>query len=369
VDVVDCAVIGAGVIGLAVAREAARAGRDVVVIEAARRPGTVTSSRNSEVIHAGIYYPEGSLKACLCVEGRERLYRYCDEHGVLYRRLGKLVVATSDAQREGLGALARRARSNGVTDVVALDGAAARRLEPALACAAALLSPSTGIVDSHAYLTALEGDARDAGAVLAVASRVARGRVVAGGIELVVEGSEPLSLTARSVFNCAGLDAARVAASIEGVPLTAIPRLRYCKGSYFRLAGRSPFSRLVYPMPEPGGLGVHLTLDLGGGVRFGPDVEWIDAIDYAVDASRADRFYPAIRHYWPGLPDGALVPDYAGIRPKVQGPDEPARDFIIEGPQEHGVAGLVNLFGIESPGLTASLAIASDALARLNASY
>ncbi|HEX7327155.1 MAG TPA: NAD(P)/FAD-dependent oxidoreductase [Casimicrobiaceae bacterium] len=366
-DAADCVVIGAGVIGLAVAREAARAGREVVIVEAERRPGTITSSRNSEVIHAGIYYQEGSLKARLCVEGRERLYRYCDEHGVACRRVGKLIVATSDAQCEGLGALARRAQANAVADVVALDGAAARRLEPALACTAALLSPSTGIVDSHMYMTALEGDARDAGAVLAVASRVIGGHVVGGGIELVVEGSEPLSLIARSVFNCAGLDAARVAASIEGVPRAAIPRLRFCKGNYFRLAGRSPFSRLVYPLPEPGGLGVHLTLDLGGAARFGPDVEWIDAIDYAVDASRADRFYPAIRRYWPGLPDGALAPDYAGIRPKLHGPDEPARDFAIEGPQEHGVAGLVNLFGIESPGLTASLAIASDALARLRA--
>jgi L-2-hydroxyglutarate oxidase LhgO len=365
VDAADCVVIGAGAIGLAVAREAARAGREVVVVEAERRPGTVTSSRNSEVIHAGIYYPEGSLKARLCVEGRERLYRYCDEHGVLYRRLGKLVVATDDAQREGLAALARRAQANGVADLEALDGAAARRLEPALACTAALLSPSTGIVDSHAYMTALEGDARDAGAALAVASRVSGGRVVCGGIELVVEANEPPSLIARSVFNCAGLDAARVAASIDGVPAAAIPRVRYCKGSYFRLAGRSPFSRLVYPLPEPGGLGVHLTLDLGGAARFGPDVEWIDAIDYAVDASRADRFYPAIRRYWPGLPDGALVPDYGGIRPKLHGPGEPARDFAIEGPQEHGVAGLVNLFGIESPGLTASLAIARYAVARL----
>lgn len=366
-NAVDCVVIGAGASGLAIAREAARAGREVVVVEAERRPGTVTSSRNSEVIHAGIYYPEGSLKARLCVEGRERLYRYCDEHGVAYRRLGKLVVATGDAQQEALAALARRAQGNGVADLVALDAAAARRLEPALACTAALLSPSTGIVDSHAYMMALDGDARDAGAVLAVASRVTRGRVVGGAIELVVEGSEPVSLIARSVFNCAGLDAARVAASIEGVPAAAIPCVRYCKGSYFRLAGRSPFSRLVYPLPEPGGLGVHLTLDLGGAARFGPDVEWIDTIDYAVDASRADRFYPAIRRYWPALPDGTLVSDYAGIRPKLHGPDEPARDFAIEGPQEHGIAGLVNLFGIESPGLTASLAIARYALARLNA--
>ena len=366
-EAVGCVVIGAGVIGLAVAREAARAGRDVVVVEAERRPGTVTSARNSEVVHAGIYYPEGSLKARFCVEGRERLYRYCDEHGVGYRRLGKLVVATADDSHGRLAELARRARANGVADLVALDASQVRRLEPALACAGALLSPSTGIVDSHAYLTALEGDARDAGAALAVASRVRGGRVVRDAIELDVEGAEPLSIRARAVFNCAGLDAARVAASIEGVPAAAVPALRYCKGSYFRLASRPPFSRLVYPLPEPGGLGVHLTLDLGGQARFGPDVEWVDAIDYAVDAGRAGSFESAIRRYWPGLPDGALVPDYAGVRPKLSGPGEPARDFVIEGPREHGVAGLVNLFGIESPGLTASLAIAEYAVARLAA--
>jgi len=367
VEAVDCVVIGAGVIGLAVAREAARAGRDVVVVEAERRPGTVTSSRNSEVVHAGIYYPAGSLKARLCVEGRERLYRYCELHRVAYRRLGKLVVATTDEQRSSLAELALRARTNGVSDLIALDAREARTLEPALSCTAALLSPSTGIVDSHGYLSALEDDARDAGAVVAVASRVTRGRAGRDGIELTVGGAEPLSLRARSVFNCAGLDAASVAASIDGVPAAVIPHVRYCKGSYFRLASRSPFSRLVYPVPEPGGLGVHVTLDLGGQARFGPDVEWIDAIDYAVDARHGDGFYAAIRRYWPGLHDGGLVPDYAGIRPKLSGPGESPRDFAIDGPQEHGVAGLVNLFGIESPGLTAALAIAEYAVAMLAA--
>lgn len=367
-------VIGAGVIGLAVARAAARSGREVVVVEAARTPGTGISSRNSEVIHAGIYYPVGSLKAHLCTEGRERLYRYCVEHGVAHRRLGKLIVATVDAQRDALAALGVQARANGVEDLVALDAVAVRHLEPELACTAALLSPSTGIVDSHGYLLALEGDARDAGAVLAVASRVIGGRVVSDGIEVTVEGIEPLRLRARSVFNCAGLDAARVAVSIEGVPDAAIATLRYCKGSYFRLAGRSPFSRLVYPLPEPGGLGVHLTLDLGGQARFGPDVEWLDPervdadrLDYSVDPARAASFYPAIRSYWPGLPDASLIPDYAGIRPKLHAQGEPGRDFAIEGPREHGVAGLVNLLGVESPGLTASLAIAEYALNRLHA--
>lgn len=364
---VDCAVIGAGAVGLAVARELAGAGREVVVIEAAAKPGTGTSSRNSEVVHAGIYYPPGSLKARLCVEGRQMLHHYCDEHRVAYRRIAKLIVAADPGQREALASLAGRARANGVTDLVALDAADAARLEPALACSAALLSPSTAIFDSHGYLLALEGDARDRGAALAVSSRVAGGRVVAGGIELVIDAGEHLRLRAGRVFNCGGLGAAAVAGAIDGLPAARVPAVRYCKGSYFRLATRSPFSRLVYPIPEPGGLGVHLTLDLGGQARFGPDVEWIDTIDYAVDASRAQRFYPAIRSYWPGLPDGGLAPDYAGIRPKLHAPGEPASDFVIEGPREHGVEGLVNLFGIESPGLTASLAIARYAVALLDA--
>lgn len=364
-EAAGCVVIGAGVIGLAVAREAARAGREVVVVEAGRRPGAVTSSRNSEVIHAGIYYAAGSLKARLCVEGRERLYRYCEEHRVAHRRIGKLVVEAEGDAGGRLMQLAEQARANGVADLVALDAREARRLEPELACGAAILSPSTGIVDSHGYLAAIEGDARDAGAVIAVASRVARGRVARDGIELVVGGAEPITLHARTVFNCAGLDAASVAASIDGFPRAALRRQHYCKGSYFRLASRAPFSRLVYPLPEPGGLGVHLTLDLAGQARFGPDVEWVDAIDYAVDPARSTSFYAAIRRYWPGLPEGALVPDYAGIRPKLAGPGEPARDFAIDGPAEHGVAGLVNLFGIESPGLTASLAIARYAVALL----
>ncbi len=360
---VDCVVIGAGVIGLAVARAAARTGREVVVVEAARAIGTVTSSRNSEVIHAGHYYPPGSLKARLCVEGRERLYAYCALHGIAYRRCGKLIVATAPSQVPSLHALEAQARRNGVTDIGRLTAAEAVAMEPALACVAALHSPSTGIVDSHQYMLALEGDAQAAGAAFAFASPVEGGAITPDGIELAIGGDAPMRVVANSVFNCAGHDAPRVARAIDGMPAAAIPRAYLCKGNYFRLTGRTPFSRLVYPMPEAAGLGVHLTLDLAGRARFGPDVEWVDAIDYAVDPARAAAFYPAIRQYWPALPDGSLVPDYAGVRPKLQAPGEPARDFMIAGPRAHGVTGLTHLFGIESPGLTASLSIADHALA------
>ncbi|HSQ82640.1 MAG TPA: NAD(P)/FAD-dependent oxidoreductase [Casimicrobiaceae bacterium] len=364
-DQVDSVVVGAGVVGLAVARELARAGREVVVVEATEAVGTVTSARNSEVLHAGIYYPPGSLKARLCVAGRERLYAYCAERRVPHRRCGKLIVATGVDQLGELARLEAQARASGVDDLVLLDVPAIAALEPALSCVAALHSPSTGIIDSHQYMLALEGDARDAGAVFAFGSPLVGGDVTGDGIGLVIGGAEPMTLCARSVVNCAGHDAPRVARSIAGLPGISVPRAYLCKGNYFRLAGRSPFSRLVYPIPEAAGLGVHLTLDLGDQARFGPDVEWVDAVDYAVDPARAGRFYPAIRRYWPALPDGALVPDYAGVRPKIQAPGEPARDFVIEGPHEHGVAGLVNLFGIESPGLTASLAIAEYAVGKL----
>ena len=363
---VDCVVIGAGVIGLAVARAAARGGREVVVVEAANAIGTVTSSRNSEVVHAGIYYPTGSLKARLCVAGRERLYEYCAEHGVAHRRCGNLIVATSDGERGTLERLRLQALRNGVTDIVRLDPRDVAALEPALRCVDALHSPPTGIVDSHQYMLALEGDARDAGATIAFGSPLSGGCVTGDGIELAIDGAEPMRVRARSVIGSAGHDSQRVARSIAGIPHESVPPAYLCKGNYFRLAGKSPFSRLIYPVPEAAGLGVHLTLDLAGQARFGPDTEWVDAIDYRVDPARAERFYPAIRRYWPELEDGALVPDYAGVRPKVQAPREAASDFVIRGPRDHGVPGFVGLYGIESPGLTASLAIAEHVVALLN---
>ncbi|MGN2391739.1 NAD(P)/FAD-dependent oxidoreductase [Pelomicrobium sp. G1] len=363
---IDCAVIGAGVVGLAVARALALAGREVVVLEAAGAVGTQTSSRNSEVIHAGIYYPSGSLKARLCVEGRERLYRFCAERGVPHRRLGKLIVATRDSEVETLERYRANALANGVQDLEWLDVRGVARLEPAVRCVAALHSPSTGILDSHAYMQALQGEAEHHGAVIALRNPVRSGRVLPSGIGLEVEsGGEAVTLTCRAVVNCAGLTAPRVARSIEGMPLERVPRECYAKGHYFVLKGRSPFDRLIYPVPEPGGLGVHVTLDLGGQARFGPDVEWVDAIDYGFDASRARRFFEAIRRYYPALPEDALLPGYTGIRPKIAGPGEPAADFLIQGPETHGVPGLVHLFGIESPGLTASLAIAERVAAAI----
>jgi L-2-hydroxyglutarate oxidase LhgO len=354
---VDSVVIGAGVVGLAVARALALAGREVVVLEAESAIGTVTSSRNSEVIHAGIYYAKGSLKARLCVRGKALLYAYCDAHGVPYRRCGKLIVATSSAQLPELDAIRSKAAGNGVHDLHALSRAEALAREPALDCVAALESPSTGIIDSHALMLALQGEAEAHGAMLALRSPVVGGEVTGDGIVLDVAGDEPMLLSARCVVNSAGLQAQAFARALQGFPPASVPPAHYAKGNYYALAARSPFSRLIYPIPEAHGLGVHLTLDLGGQARFGPDVEWVDHLDYSVDARRAEAFYGAIRAYWPGLPDGALAPAYAGIRPKLHAPGEAARDFLIQGPREHGVPGLVNLFGIESPGLTASLAI------------
>ena len=354
---VDTVVIGAGVVGLAVARALAMAGREVIVLEAENAIGTHTSSRNSEVIHAGIYYPKDSLKARLCVAGRQQLYAYCADHGVSHQRCGKLIVATSPAQIPQLEKILAQGRANGVTDLTALDLARVRDMEPAVQCVAALHSPSTGIIDSHGLMLAYQGDAEAHGAMLAFTGPVSGGRVQDDGILLEVGGEQPMQLLARRVVNSAGLHAPKVAASLEGFPPAHVPPSYYCKGNYYSLAGRAPFSRLIYPIPEAAGLGVHVTLDLAGQARFGPDVEWIDKIDYTVDPQRAEKFYAAIRSYWPDLKDGALSPGYSGIRPKIQAPSEPARDFMIEGPRDHGVAGLVNLFGIESPGLTASLAL------------
>jgi L-2-hydroxyglutarate oxidase LhgO len=354
---VDCVVVGAGAVGLAIARALAVAGREIVVLERESTIGTGTSSRNSEVIHAGIYYPPGSLKAALCVAGRSALYPYLVEHGVPHRRCGKLIVATDPQQIPGLEKLHTQGSANGVSDLSMLSAHEARALEPALDCVAALQSPSTGILDSHGFMLALQGDAEDRGGAVAFRSPVLGGRVGRDGIELEVGGSEPMRLRARTVVNSAGLFAPDLARSMEGFPPDRVPPSHYCKGNYFSLSGRSPFTRLIYPAPEAAGLGVHLTLDLAGQARFGPDVEWIDRIDYDVDPRRADSFYAAIRRYWPDLQDDSLRPAYSGIRPKIQARGEPSRDFLIQGPRDHGVPGLVNLFGIESPGLTAALAI------------
>jgi L-2-hydroxyglutarate oxidase LhgO len=355
---VDCVVIGAGVIGLAVARRLAQAGREVIVLEAAEGIGTVTSSRNSEVIHAGIYYPAGSLMARMCVSGRHALYAYCREHGIPHRNCGKLIVATTPKETAKLASIRAHAEANGVDDLKTLSGDDARAMEPALNCDAALLSPSTGIIDSHAFMLALRGEAEDSGAALAFHTPLLHARASGERIELDAGGDAPMSLECRLLVNAAGLAASAVARAIEGMPIDLIPPAYLAKGNYFSCSARAPFSHLIYPVPEPGGLGVHLTLDMAGQARFGPDVEWVESIDYAVDPLRAERFYPAIRRYWPTLPDGALMPSYSGIRPKIVPPAVAVQDFLIQGPRHHGVDGLINLFGIESPGLTSSLAIA-----------
>jgi L-2-hydroxyglutarate oxidase LhgO len=359
-ETVDCVVIGAGVVGLAVARALALAGREVIVIEAAEGIGTETSSRNSEVIHAGIYYPKGGLMARTCVAGRRLLYAYCKEHGVPHRNCGKLIAATSEAENEKLAEIKGRAEANGVEGMRLLSAAEAVAMEPNLHCTAALLSSSTGIIDSHSYMLALQGDAESCGAMFAFHSPVEEGRVMNDGIDLVVGGAEPMKLRCRLVINSAGLHAPTLAKKIAGMPSDRVPTAYYAKGNYFTLTGRSPFSRLIYPVPVPGGLGVHITVDMGGQAKFGPDVEWIDGIEYTVDPHRADKFYAAVRRYWPSLKDGALQPGYAGIRPKIVPQGAPAQDFVIQGPADHGVPGLINLFGIESPGLTASLALAEQ---------
>ncbi|HEY9207520.1 NAD(P)/FAD-dependent oxidoreductase [Acidovorax soli] len=360
-DKVDCVVVGAGVVGLAVARALALQGREVMVLEAADAIGTGTSSRNSEVIHAGLYYPPGSLKARLCVQGRDLLYAYCADHGVPHRRCGKLLVATSPEQLAGLRSIQERATANGVLDLQWLDRDAARALEPALECVAALHSPSTGIVDSHALMLALQGDLEHADGIVALNSPLAFAECVQGAI--VLEAKDGTRLQASTVVNAAGLQAPALARQFSGLDARHIPTAYYAKGSYFTLTAKAPFSRLIYPVPEAAGLGVHLTLDLGGQAKFGPDVQWVDsADDLLVDPARGEAFYGDVRKYWPGLRDGALAPGYAGIRPKIHGADAPAADFLIQGPRDHGVPGLVNLFGIESPGLTSALAIADHVL-------
>jgi L-2-hydroxyglutarate oxidase LhgO len=363
-------VIGAGVVGLAAARALALKGHDVIVIEAAEGIGTGTSSRNSEVVHGGIYYPAGSAKAALCIEGRRALYAYCTSHGVPHRKCGKLIVATTEPEAAKIADIHRQGLENGVEGLALLSATEAKALEPNLTCTAALLSAETGIIDSHAYMLALQGDIEDHGGAIAFETPVERIVRAGDGWRVHFAGPEPGHVDAGIVVNAAGLSAWQTAAAIAGFPPEAIPKRRLAKGNYFACAGKPAFSRLIYPAPVDGGLGVHLTLDMAGRMKFGPDVEWLGdvdpaGIDYRVDASRGDGFYAAIRTYWPELPDGALTADYSGVRPKLSGPGEPAADFLIQGPAEHGLPGLVNLFGIESPGLTSSLAIGAAAAAEI----
>ncbi len=365
---IDAVVIGAGVVGLAVGRELALQGLEVMVLESENAIGTGTSSRNSEVIHAGIYYPAGSLKARLCVQGKDMLYAYCAERGVAHQRLGKLIVATSPEQVAQLAGIQAKAAANGVHDLRQISAAEAQEMEPALQCDAALISPSTGIVDSHGLMLALQGDLENAGGLLALLSAVQSIGVGQGTAShpLRVCTEDGTELAARHVVNAAGLNAVALAHRVEGLKQDLLPKASYAKGNYFTLAGRAPFSHLIYPVPEHAGLGVHLTLDLGGQAKFGPDVQWVDdPADLVVDPRRGDAFYAEVRKYWPQLPDGALQAGYAGMRPKISGPQEAAADFMVQGPQQHGVAGLVNLLGIESPGLTSSLAIAAEVRAQL----
>ena len=358
-DSLDAVVIGAGVVGLAVARALALGGREVIVLERRTRVGEETSSRNSGVIHAGIHYPPNSLKARLCIRGKELLYAYCREKSIGHRRCGKLIVALNEAQHAGLEAIRARGLNSGVDDLTVLNPAAAAALEPEVRCTSALLSPSTGIIDSHGLMTALQGDLERAGGDVGRLCEFVRGRVERRGFRLEIRSAgEPVRVNAETLVNAAGLYAAEVAGNIAGLEPRHIPRIRYAKGNYFVYRGRHPFRRLVYPLPEPGGLGVHVTLDLSGQARFGPDVQWVDAPEYAVDESRLGRFFEAVRAYWPGVNRDRLAPGYAGVRPKLVGPGEPAGDFVIQGPEVHRIPGLVNLYGIESPGLTAALAIA-----------
>lgn len=364
-DRIECAVVGAGVVGLAVVRELALAGHQVLVLESEGAIGTGTSSRNSEVIHAGIYYPPDSLKARLCVAGRRALYDYCAARGVAHRKLGKFIVGTEPQHVTRLDALLANARANGVEGIDWIDVALASAAEPALRCTSALHSRETGIVDSHGLMLALQGDLESAGGLVALNAPLQSATRRGDGWVLATGGAAPFVLGCDWLINCAGLHAQQVAATIEPLDGRHIPPRHLARGCYFTLAGRAPFARLIYPVPADGGLGVHLTLDLGGQARFGPDVEWIDTIDYRLDARRAEAFYSEIRAYWPGCPDHALRPAYAGIRPKLSGPGEPARDFMIDDARTHGVPRLINLFGIESPGLTASLAIGEEVTARV----
>ena len=357
-DHVDCVVAGAGVVGLAITRELARSGRQVLCLEAGAALGVGTSGRGSGVVHAGLYYPPGSLKARLCVAGKALLYAFADLHGVPCVRRGKLVVATSSAEDADLDHIAARAVENGVRDLLRLDGAQARELEPALRCTSALVSPSTGVIDARALLEALRAEAEEYGSVTAFEAPLEHAWVEDNGFTLEIGGAAPMRIACRQLVNAAGHGAPALARAIDGLEACRVPRAFMSKGHYFRCETPVPFSHLIYPVPVPGGVGTHLTIDPAGQARFGPDVEWVEALDYGVDPTRAAGFARDVRRWWPELPDGALTPDYAGIRPKIAGPGAPGRDFVIEGQADHRVPGLVNLFGIESPGVTSCLAIA-----------
>ncbi|MBU3545024.1 NAD(P)/FAD-dependent oxidoreductase [Polynucleobacter sp. MWH-Mekk-B1] len=364
---VDCVVVGAGVVGLAVAREMALQGRETILLEREAAFGTISSARNSEVIHAGIYYPKDSLKAKLCVAGNRLLYEYCRSHQVATQAYGKLIVAADETQIDDLQAILYKAQNNGVPEIKMISGDAAKALEPNLQCSAAMLSSSTGIVDSHGYMLSLLGGFEDAGGMVAYQSPLISAKPIGndaeGGFELEIGGADGMQIQTKLLINCAGMSAPALAQKIEGLAKEQIPKAYFAKGNYFSLSGKPPFSHLIYPIPEPGGLGVHLTLDMGGQAKFGPDVEWLDIeqedqIDYTVDSKRGEGFYAAVRRYWPGLKDGALQPDYSGVRAKIVPSNASAGDFYFDGPQQHSLHGLFNLYGFESPGLTSSLAIA-----------
>lgn len=361
----DAVVIGAGVVGLAVACRLAKMGHEVLLLEEADGIGMHTSSRNSEVIHAGIYYKPGSLKARLCVEGRRELYEYCEAHNVPAPAVGKLIVATSDAQIPTLQALQRRGTANGVHDLTWLDSTEVRLIEPEVECRAAVYSPSTGIIDSHALMLALQGDAEAHGGQCVFRTRVSGIACRKDGFEVQTSGAEAMSLGCRIVINCAGLGAQELSRSTEGYPFDRIPPRFLAKGNYFSVSGATPFSHLIYPVPVEGGLGVHVTLDLSGRMRLGPDLHWVDEIDYTPDPHLKDQFYTAVRSFWPQVMTRELSCTYSGIRPKISGPGGESSDFLVEGPEDHGIPGLVNFFGIESPGLTSSLALADHAVRKL----
>ena len=374
---VDCVVVGAGVVGLAVAREMALQGRETILLEREASFGTISSARNSEVIHAGIYYPKDSLKAKLCVEGNRLLYEYCRSHQVSTKAYGKLIVAADAGQLNDLQAILYKAQNNQVPDIKMISGVQAKALEPELQCEAAVLSSSTGVVDSHGLMLSLLGGFEDAGGMVAYQSPLLSAKPISGnaegGFELTIGGADGMTIQTKLLINCAGLSAPALAQKIEGLSKDLIPKAYFAKGNYFSLSGKSPFSHLIYPIPEPGGLGVHLTLDMGGQAKFGPDVEWLDIddesqINYTVDQGRGDSFYAAVRKYWPGLKDGSLQADYSGVRAKIVPPNAPAGDFYFEGPGQHQLNGLFNLYGFESPGLTSCLAIAQHLKAQIKSS-